>query len=257
MRFPGIRRNSANCPLIIYTPGKVGSSTVHHTLMQLKLDLPVYHVHFLDPVRHRKMIELFSGFQGKPPKHVMNGIRLSEQYKKQGTRGWKIITLTREYVSRTVSDFFEQLDQFPGNHPEIYRNEREIDPFIVTGLIADKLKRFNPQTDYLLNWYKKELQQFFGIDIYNDEYDREKGYHLHHENGIDFLLLRMEDLDRSLKPALSDLLDIEPVFDMITSNITTRKKTAEIYRFVKDHLEPPEEFLEKLNATLYHQHFYG
>ena len=34
-------------PLLIFTMGKVGSSTVQHSLMALKLDMPIYYTHYL------------------------------------------------------------------------------------------------------------------------------------------------------------------------------------------------------------------
>ena len=38
-----------NQPIVIYQMGKVGSSSVYSSLKALKLDNPVYHVHFLTP----------------------------------------------------------------------------------------------------------------------------------------------------------------------------------------------------------------
>jgi len=244
-------------PLVVYTPGKVGSSTVHHTLLEMRLrHYQVYHTHFLTPGTIDERRELFVSLDRKVPKHLRSGMEVSKMLADNKIRRWKLITLTRDHFSRTLSDFFQQLEVFPDRFRDLTDESGVPDAERITGFLRQKLVGFDPAEDYLVNWYEKELKAVFGIDIYSIHFSRQKGFAILHDEKADLLFMRMEDLNEHFPEALREFLSLRKPVEMMQSNITGQKKKAGIYQQVRQQLEPPPEYLAKLHATEYYRHFY-
>jgi hypothetical protein len=245
-------------PILVYTPGKVGSSTVHHTLLELHLkDFRVYHLHFLNPVTLQQRTSIFISKGRKIPKHLQNGMKLSKMMQRKGNRKWKVITVTRDHYTRLLSDLFQQLEVFPEKYTDLFDAHHHLDPEKVVLFMREKLRDCDPANDYLLKWFRKELQQSFNLDIYQVPFDHSKGYGILESDQADLLVLRMEDLDRVLPGALKDFLSLDRDVRLVRSNVTTDKKFAGAYNIVKEKLAPPEEYLARIRETDYYRKFYA
>jgi len=102
-------------PIIIYQPGKVGSSTI---LASLKRSLKsratrraIYHAHHLN---HLDEMETDIRTKFPNPQRSLEKLAADKELRRKidenrnGT--WNVISLTREPVARTISTVFEMLD---------------------------------------------------------------------------------------------------------------------------------------------------
>ncbi len=160
-------------PVINYQMGKVGSSTVQASLEALKIDRPVYHVHFLNPVRVKK-IELQRkryfrtdryGYLRRP---WLSEFLYEEIQKKN--RQWKIVSLVREPIARNISTFFEHLEVEKTSDPQKYFVKSEYYGFdieIRLGNTAPLIELFFERLvhERPLRYFDDEVKAVFGIDM--------------------------------------------------------------------------------------------
>jgi len=181
------RRNLQSCsgqPVINYQMGKVGSSTIQASLEALKLNHSIYHVHFLNPVRVKK-IELQRKRHFRTEKYAylrrpwLSEFLYEEIQKKN--RKWKIVSLARDPIARNISTFFENLEVSKKSDESEYKvnsdyygfnievSINDLQPLIA--LFFDRLEHDRP-----LHYFDDEVNAVFGIDIYKTAFSQEAGY---------------------------------------------------------------------------------
>ena len=240
-------------PIVIYSMGKVGSSTVYNSLQNAGLMHPIFHVHFMDWENLREVEPVLQQSQPTVPSHIVagKGLRFFAD-RTWGLLRWKIITLVREPVSREISDFFENL----------HRNEilldLEGDCFIAEAskMLTDQLSKFDEETDYACNWFDRELKAVFNMDVYSTPFDHEKGFATYHADHADILLIRLKDLTTHGRRALEEFLGVPDIQFEIT-NTGTEKIGSKAYSHVKRNVRLPKEILKKIYASRYANHFYS
>jgi len=98
-------------PVLILTMGKVGSSSVYHSLKE-QLNVPVFHLHKFsaEGIKKSKKLHLQSHRRSIPLHLIIS----EELHKLISPRmiNLKIITLIREPVSHTVSSFFQNTERY-------------------------------------------------------------------------------------------------------------------------------------------------
>ena len=240
-------------PTLVYQMGKVGSSTVTQTLEGLCAPEPVVRVHSLNPAKVTKDIETLRENLGYLREHVVTSSTLVRKQLDWGSFPCKVITLTREPVGRAVSfafqDWKRQLPEVKDLHE--LRSERMIE------LVMEKLQPGSLHADPG-QWFERELQSVFGIDVMETPYDFDQGYVMVRSGPVDVLVIRMEDLDRSLRAGLAALynLDAEDI-DMRRSNVGRNKEYANLLAKVKEQLAIPPSVSDRIWGTDYARHFYG
>ena len=160
-----------------------------------KLDMPVYHVHFLtrsliDEYEAKRRMFLGTEKQGRL-EHIWLYEYLCQQIDEQalsaGDRGsvsshsrWKVVTLTRETVGRNVSNFFELVEVEPleetsaGRPPSTgcrYRVRSDpdfydLDIVVDTRDLSELLQVFidKPNHDEPLTFFEQEIKGVLGLD---------------------------------------------------------------------------------------------
>lgn len=245
-------RNIEKCrPIIVYQMGKVGSSTVVRTLKSLRLTCPILHVHTLtaNGLRHAIRRQRQSRRPYLSEHLVVSGLLV----KKLNRRLFpcRVITLSREPISRAISFLFEDhVKQLPGKQATITQDGANT-------ALDIRLASENGIADPSL-WFDQELKARFGIDIFAGSYDFHRGWSIFRNGGVEVLVTRIEDLDRSLIDGLRHFLH-QPFQDgrVENANEGNVKWYACPLRALKSTYRVSPKLLEQILATRYSQHFYA
>lgn len=223
--------------ILVYTGGKVGSSSVYHSLKDQFPFLSVYHVHFLT----EEWLKYFEETQKwtsniRAAKDVRQAIKNKPKI--------KIITLVREPVSREISNVFqnwqtifelENYDDLTDNHVKGFLEANE----------------FN-QTEH---WFQTEFKVFTGYNILDKPFDKSKGYSIFNKGELDVLCIKLESLNDVFTIAMKSFLGIE-VKKMEIKNVSNNKSSAVQFNRIKKGFSLPEHRLEYIYSKEFVNHFY-
>jgi len=240
-------------PTFIYQMGKVGSSTVFRTLQSLRLPVPVVHVHTLNPTKVSRNIEILRRNPGYLQEHVVTSMMLVRKQLEWGGFPCNVITLTREPVGRAISFAFQDWKR---QLPEVSDLD-ELRPERMIELVMEKLRPKSFHADPG-QWFERELEAVFDINVMAVPYDFDQGYVKIQRSPVEVLVIRMEDLNRSLEAGLASLYDLEHQdIQMRRSNVGKNKKYADLQAEVKEQLTIPPSMSKRIWSTDYAEHFYG
>jgi hypothetical protein len=222
-------------PILIYTPGRVGSTGLYMTLDTLGQF--VVHIHTLNAQ------EIHDKDQPGTTVWAYNHII-------QAQRTAKIITLVRDPVSLIISDFFNKLKWLAGakdayNHLsvdelcELFRTRYFDDGRHITKL----------------EWYETEFNRALNVDVYAHPFDVERGVGNFHQGLYDVLILRTETDDSIKAQAVSDFLGIPP-FDIQRVNEAGKRDYAKIYDAFKKQITLPKQHLDTIYNSAYVTQFF-
>lgn len=244
------RRN----PVLVYQMGKVGSSTVTKTLQGLGLSCPIVQVHILSPTNlHLALARQQQLGVRYLDKHLLVSRRLVHKLERE-VFPCRIVTLTREPISRAISFVFQTLRT---HAPDALLANGQIDRQKVAAKVVEVLQGEHPAADPG-KWFDTELYEVFGIDVFSRPYDFQRGFMIFRRKDVAALVMRMEDLERHLQPALADFLRVDVPKDAIRhANMGERKWYASDIAWVKKNLRLAEETLMRVVGTKYFQHFYS
>ena len=259
-------RQLGGSPVLLYQMGKVGSKTIQRSLEALDLDSPIYHAHFLTPDRVKKTEKERRKYFGTERMGLLRHVWLYQYLLKQIARGlngkkWKIVTLTREPISRNISTFFENLDVKPLGDGHRYRIQSDYYGF---GIVLDiehldelvQLFLERLYHDRPLVFFDEEIKSMFGIDVFATQFPISKGYKIYEEEHADVLLIRLENLNDCAAEAFERFLGIKG-FTLTHANIAGEKVYAPIYRRFRDSIVLPESYVERMYGSKYMRHFYS
>jgi hypothetical protein len=248
-----LRHVDRQSPILVYQMGKVGSSTVVSTLEQLHLPNPVLHVHTLvgerlsdAEAKQRRSLRPFLD------EHLqVSSILLSKLA--NGRFPCHLITLTREPIARAISFVFEDWKKkTPGARLE----NGNLEPAAMKQAIDLLLREGEDHADPG-QWFDKELKRSFDLDVFSAPYDQSRGYTLMRAGDVSLLIMRMEDLNRSLPAALGDLLGIDSgTIQVSRANEADDKWYAESMNVQKRTYHLPQETLDRILSSRYMRHFY-
>lgn len=205
--------------ILVYQPGKVGSSSVHASIKKYAKN--VLHVHYLQNVTYQdeniqKIMSLKSG---------------------------KIICLVREPVSRAISYMWHMTDSnfFYDLESGLKKIEKEC--------FANGFENFQK------NWFDDQMKNIMGIDIFQYPFDREKGYQIIKSGNIELLLIKMERLS-DLASEIGEFLDIKD-FQLCKANMGEQRPYRFAYEEYKKVFSLPIERLESIfKDNEFVRHFY-
>src|SRR5690606_11691670 len=224
--------------ILVYSMGKVGSSSVYHSL---RLKLPyasIFHVHFLsDHWLNERLPNADSFFHD----NIKLGKRIREFIARHSNCRLKVITLVREPVMRDLSGLFENwVAHFDKADEDV-------------GVVLSKMQAHTHE--YSLNWFDTEFRNFMNFDIYKTPFDRERGYSIYRLEGADILCIRVEDLDRVASQAFYEFMSLRG-FMVVHKNRADQKDRSQLYRLVKEQYVAEKGKLASLYSSKYVRHFY-
>ena len=155
----------------------------------------------------------------------------------------KVVALTRGPISRSVSEFFQNLMVDQDTSREVIRIRSrfqgyEIPPqgnFDVEIRSADVAKLFPAFFDWYQGhmkeherFFQEELKPMFGIDVLGENFPKSKGYHIYRGEFADLLVIRLESLRDCAGEAFHAFLGLSD-FVLRDTNVGAEKNYADVY----------------------------
>jgi glycosyltransferase involved in cell wall biosynthesis/Tfp pilus assembly protein PilF len=235
-------------PIVIYQMGKVGSTSVYESLKALNLDSPIYHVHYLTESGIKRIGN--KNVDSRKPRHLNESMQLRRLIDNRNKYNyWKIISFVRDPIARNISAFFQNISHW---YPEIYS-----DAIPISTKIKNLVNIFlnNYPHEIPIEWFDEELKQVFSIDIFENDFPKDKGFKTYRCDKNELLLIRVEDLDKCATAALNTFLNIND-FKLLKDNLAENKRYFEFYKLFKSQINLPEGMVEKIYNSKYAKHFY-
>lgn len=232
-------------PVLIYQMGKVGSSSVYASFPIQEYPLAI-HTHHLNEEGINRVIEDLQQKNIPVQRHYYFSRAVCRRVLKRN-QPYKVITLVREPISRTISGFFQAFEMVVG--VPYTESKHSID---------DLYKIFMEYENYLSRrtWFENEFYASLGVDIYDQPFPQDAGY-THFANGKGEILLMKVELDNATKETvIADFLGV-PEFKLAQANVGANKVYAETYRQFKADIVLPESYIDDVLSSRYAQHFYS
>jgi len=240
-------------PILVYQMGKVGSTTISKTLSNLNIKNSIYHVHYLSKHRIDEAIVEYKNLKTSVvPMHLRRSKYLANKFNFKEDK-IKIITLTREPIARIISGFFQNISYFS---PEVVHGYNTIDSDLAFKKVKNNIINYDINSEDAATWFDREFKEALGIDIYNFEFPKEKGYQIIKKNNIECLIIKMEKLNDIGIKAISEFLSINENSKLEHTNIGSEKEFALDQKKLKNDLHFDEQILQYIYSSKYMKHFY-
>ncbi len=260
-------------PILVYQMGKVGSSSIRNSLFRCRDPRTrlVLMSHEFYPVRNRdpRRIHVEPEFAEDMQREMQHdrqvfdrltlrqklGLRLRERcysemiyrsYVKPG-RPLRVITLVREPIANNVSMFFQLFDQYLGSSPANCNLPMQQ----IIQVFLNRYLHTRP-----LTWLDAELKTTLGVDVFQYPFPQQRGYCLIRAKQVSLLVLKCELDDRAKSAAIAEFLGLDE-FEIVRSNVTSRKPYAEQYAEFKRCLRVPHALLDRMYESKYSRFFYS
>ncbi|EPR74701.1 Capsular polysaccharide synthesis enzyme CpsE [Winogradskyella psychrotolerans RS-3] len=253
--------------ILIYTMGKVASTSLYESLKNVYPNKDIFHLHrlngsYLD--EREKMIKSEVFGNKEYPRHLSTGLLWKPQWlsaiiKENKFNNLKLITVIREPISRNISLFFQWIDFKETEDKYIFKSRNNNYPFEITTPKNDLTELYDFfytkfVIDSHLEWFKSEMYSVFDIDVFDNSFNKEKGYSIIEKENVTLLVFKMEQITKSFNPAMVDLFGEE--IELIRANEASSKPINKVYVDFKNNIRLPREYVDKLYNSEYMKHFY-
>lgn len=247
--------------LLIHTMGKVGSTTISASLRQLGIrrTTVVYQPHFISDqgraFAERLAIEGVGSWDGLVKKERSGFLRnrqLCAELARMRAAGerMRVITLVRDPVATNVSGLFHNHLWWPAEVKALCAASAPGCLDALEGYFLNSYPHDVPDT-----WFDMEVLPLYGIDVYAQPFDRERGYAIYRSDFADVLLLKLEKLNDCAAEAFRAFMGLE-AFQLVASNTAEDKSYADLYKAFRREVALPESYLDAQYATRFAGHFY-
>ncbi len=272
-RLPGVRpavhalqtlrfqwRHGGNGPIVVvHQMARVGSITVVRALRRALPHANLFHTHYLNPATIRYFeaeSDRIFAVTGRPGLHreLLAARWLAPRLRDGVRRPWRVVSLVRDPIARTVSAFFRH---FAYAHPQLGAPFRD-DIGNVQRLLRLYLEASTFEHDFALGWFDREVRDVFGIDVYAQPFPHAAGHAVYADGGgaCELLVMRLEDLDRIGAGALERFLGATGV-QFATENSADRESYAASYRALLEELRLTNDYLDRMYGSRLARHFYS
>lgn len=232
-------------PVIVFQMGKVGSTSVASSFPTAGHPLSVQTHHL-----HRPRIaaaKQWSRDRGFPVRaHYFHADAVARRVVDKG-RPFKLITLVREPVGRSVSNFFHNFERFVGMPlAASHHSARELTEILLT---------HEKQLDEG-RWFQREFEPALGVDVYEHPFPHSEGVQVLPSGRGEILVLRLETPDAVKERAIAAFLG-EADFALASANVGDAKEYGAAYQRFRSNAVLPGDFLERKLSTVYATHFYS
>jgi hypothetical protein len=234
--------------ILVYSIGKVGSSTVYANLKRSKkVTEPVFHIHVLNPERLDTQKKYYKNSKRSSiPYHLIQSEALIvalADYKGEIF----VITLIREPISRELSSLYQ--DSFNFSTDFDLANEA------MQSAISAKMENIFVKLPEV-EWFNKEIKYVFDIDILEEPFECEKGHRIYEKDNVRLALIRLEDLNDKYVEMFATLFQKDFHIALQKRNESKEKFYSDHYQTVKKGLKFSRSRMEKLVSTPFIQKFY-
>jgi methyltransferase family protein/putative capsular polysaccharide synthesis protein len=249
---------ASHAPILVYTMGKVGTTTVAQSLLDayktIGAQVPFRHAHFLnefDSVVQKALHEIPNPVQSL--EEIARNKKVRDEIDQNPEQHWNIVSLVRDPVARNVATLFQGLSEFVPDWRQRYADGtlsvRELQNLLIGTSIINEIPD---------QWFDTQVKQIpsFGIDVYAEPFPKEIGYKIYlGASRARLLLIRLENLNECAERAMHEFLGLEN-FTLHNRNIGEEKEYADLYRAFKN--QPlPVEYVQRIYNTRVARHFYA
>lgn len=232
-------------PVVVFQMGKVGSTSVARSFPTAGHPVAVQTHHL-----HRPRIEKakqWSRERGLPRRaHFFHADAVAHRVVEKG-RPFKLITLVREPVGRSVSNLFHNFDRFVG--VPLAESTHTV-PELVEVLVAHERQLDESR------WFPREFEPALDLDVYAHPFPHDEGGQVLTGGRGEVLVLRLETPDDRKERLIADFLG-EPGFRLATANVGLEKTYGDAYRTFRERAVLPADFLDRKLSSVYATHFYA
>lgn len=239
--------------VLVHTMGKVGSTSVRHSVQRMFPRRAIFQTHFITPEGLERGRRFHAGSRDSLPEHLWVGERLGGEVTAAPQR-WHVITIVRDPVAREVSDLFQNYVEHTGQ-----LGDGSVRPSVDT-LVEYLLTRvrglLEPGCHYR-RWFVEELERPLAVDVLAHPFDRQRGYGMLHDRRRSVLILCLEKLDCCFGDAMAGLFHLKRPPTLVRGNVGMDKEYAEEYREVRKRFTVPSDLLEQIYSVPLLRHFYS
>lgn len=248
--------------LLVHTMGKVGSTTISASLRQqgIRRTMVMYQPHFVSDegraFAERLATEGVGGWERLVKKERSGFLRnrlLCDELARMRAAGErvKVITMVRDPVATNVSGLFHNHLWWPA---ALKAQCAAMSPGCLEALgsyFLDSYPHDVPET-----WFDMEVRALYGVDVYAQPFDPQRGYAVYHSDTADVLLLKLETLNQAAPTAVGDFLGLG-AFELVESNTAEDKSYADLYQAFRRQLRLPDAYLDRVYGSRMARHFYS
>jgi hypothetical protein len=230
--------------ILIYQMGKVGSTSLEASLPGSIHTHTLFGNYFLP--KDAKLGRNGEGFLGWLQ---MCGEDLIKRYAIKKRKNIKIITLIRNPIDRDVSMFFQDLPEWLVYHKKLHKYDARLE----NSSMLNDVFNLTYDASFGLEWFDKELKRFTDIDIYDYEYEQDKGFLKITKGKYEILLIEMNKIN-AVEGVLSDFSGLD--VNVSQGNRGEAKWYGDAYKSFKTDFKPSAEYLSAVNSSKFYTHFY-
>jgi len=242
----------AHPPILVYTMGKVGSTTVLRSLQALGLPNKIAHLHFLsDDLEAHKRTHRNAGVR-PIPSHLILGQKLRSYLAREKSRQCRLISLVRDPIAFAISDVFQN----PRFSLEVLEDEGlTINPSKAAYFLQRELQKAETFA-YVNEWFDRELKRVFGIDVFAEGFPKDVGYKTYRAANAEALVIRLEDLSERGGEAISQFCRLPAPIQLQNDNVRIETPIAKAYKKTLSQICVPHPICEKIYSGRVPRHFY-
>ena len=241
-----------NIKVILYTMGKVGTQSIEKSLnkiygqeIMITHSMERFKYPWLKPEINKKVPT------GMAVDYFRQGTENFEQKKASGEK-IKVISVVREPIARNMSAMFFMLPVLLGassDVPNVKKSENAISEYF------EEMFYSMIDEDFVLNWYDNEIKKHLEIDIFEYDFDKEKGYLIAEKDNISLLLMRLDKLS-GLTDVIGNFIEKDD-FELLSHNVSDDFWYNDIYKEFKSKFKPAKEYIDKMYNSKFMKYFYS
>ncbi len=147
-----------------------------------------------------------------------------------------------------IYDIFQNINE---RYAHFYDSSGEVKQNEVIKFIHQTL-----ETEPMQVWFDEELKETFGVDVFQHDFDKTKGYAIIKEKNVEILIYQLEKLKDSFSIMMQEFLSLE-LKHPDNANKSTNKPYADAYRAVLENLKFDESYLRRFYTKPITSHFYS
>ncbi len=239
-------------PILIWQPGKVGSLSLLKSLEEINVHC--IHTHHLSEGLDLKRKYLISDSDKKRLDYRLLSYYNDRLLLLDDLEKVKIISLVREPISRSISHYFQHFETDRYYVCEADYDESVLDVYQKTIAYVERETRIG-NYGFLFEWFNYEIKRILSIDVYQHDFDKERGYQVIHQDNVELLLIKTEKLN-DCQEVIGEFVEAEN-FKLVNANVGNQKPYKFVYDEVKKSIQIPEHiinFYYKGNKAM--DHFY-
>lgn len=229
--------------IVVYQPGKVGSSAIMYALQ--RAGFTVSHVHLLNETRLRALSDGRAKNGETHPPFIDEAFRIRREYIEAG-RPVRIVSAVRDPVARNLSAFFENIGSYCPNWRKLVKTNPDE--------IAARFFRDYPH-HVMTDWFTEEFNAVLEIDVYAHPFRYELGYGKYASQKAEAIVVRAEDDNLTKTTALCEFLNIADL-NLKDENQGKLRLWGDAYKKVKKSIQFPEEYLDRMYDSDMARYFY-